>query len=77
MRNLAEAKHEFTSVPVCQEQSEDIAVISAKFEQLLDDVYGRVPEGANRTAGTRKLLEAKQTFVQAISHDWKQNAKSA
>lgn len=76
MRNLEEAKREFKAVPVDVDQASSIKVITAEFEGLLEHVFNEVPEGANRTAGTRKLLEAKQTFIQAISHDWQKPTAS-
>lgn len=70
MRTLEEAKQDFNSITVDSDQAGAIQVITAQFEQLVEHVYNEVPEGAHRTAGVRKLLEAKQTFTHAISHDW-------
>lgn len=70
MRTLEEAKKEFNATNITEEQGGAITVITAEFERLIEHVFNEVPEGAHRTAGVRKLLEAKQTFTHAISHDW-------
>jgi hypothetical protein len=38
------------------------------FQSLAEDVFDRVPENPDRTAGLRKLLEAKWTLCHAVSH---------
>lgn len=68
MRTLQEAKYAFTAQKTTEDQKSAITVIEAQTEQLVEHVFNEVPETADRTAGLRKLLEAKQAFIQAITH---------
>lgn len=43
--------------------------LNERFKDIAFEVLDLVPEGANRTAAIRKLLEAKMTCVHAISYD--------
>jgi hypothetical protein len=78
MRTLAEAQQAFKSLGVNKDQQALIDTVGDMFENALETIYVAVPESADRTAGVRKLLEAKWTFIQAITHPAAQNyAKSA
>ena len=41
----------------------DLSVISRNFEILAEDIDAKFPESAEKTAGLRKLLEAKDCIV--------------
>lgn len=78
MRTLEEAKHAFKSVPITDEdQKSALTVITAQFDQLVEHIYNEVPSTADRTAAVRKLLEAKWTCVQAVTHDWSTRGETA
>ena len=44
----------------------DLQVISAACTTLAEQVDREIPENAEKTAGLRKLLEAKDCFVRAV-----------
>lgn len=69
MRTAKEVTYEFTP----QGKLEPVATnkllkIETAFKDLATDIIDLVPECAHRTAALRKLLEAKMTCSQAISH---------
>lgn len=70
MRTAEEAKFAFTPVgKLGVTTTHKILKIENEFRDLALSVVDLVPESADRTAALRKLLEAKMTCVQAISHD--------
>lgn len=42
-----------------------LAVVSAPFQHLAEDMDTRLPDGPEKSAGLRKLLEAKDCLVRA------------
>lgn len=76
MRTMSEAMDAFSPNKCDQTQQQRILHIENSCKELLKDIYDMVPESADRTAGVRKLLEAKMTFVQAISHPPKEEQQS-
>lgn len=69
MRNREEVVHAFTPNPKLNEiQKQALLRTEMAFKELATEVVDLVPECADRTAALRKLLEAKMTCVQAITH---------
>lgn len=47
----------------CRHLPQDLRAISRNFEVLAEDINHKFPESAEKTAGLRKLLEAKDCIV--------------
>jgi len=47
----------------------ELAVIATSFHALAMDMEAKLPDSAEKSAGLRKLLEAKDCFVRAAA-DW-------
>lgn len=70
MRTKAEVKHAFTpSAKLSEVQQSALLKTQMLFQNTADELMDLVPDSADRTAGMRKLLEAKMTFTQAITHE--------
>lgn len=71
MRTLEEATAAFKPVTnLGDDQRGALTIIESQFLNLVEHVFSEVPATADRAAAVRKLLEAKWTCVQAITHDW-------
>ncbi len=69
MRTLEEVKDAFTPVgPLTATQQMRLLKLEKMFREAAADVVDLVPESENRTAAIRKMLEAKFTCVQEITH---------
>lgn len=69
MRTKEEVVHAFTPVgklDVVTEQK--LLKMQTLFKEAAAEILDLVPESADRTAALRKLLEAKMTCVQALTH---------
>lgn len=70
MRTSAEVLHAFTPVgKLPPGHTQRLLRMETLFKDAALEIVDLVPESADRTAALRKLLEAKMTCVQAISHD--------
>ncbi len=82
MKSVNEAKAAFGAVSIKDPGiTMRILKLEKAFQSMVEDIYDLVPENADRTAGARLLLQAKWTFVQAVTHaeappQEKKNAKS-
>lgn len=47
-------------------RDDDMRAVSEEVAKLAEYMNGALPEGAEKTAGMRKLLEAKDCFVRAV-----------
>ena len=69
MRTKDEVKYAFTPVgKLDQAQKMRMMKIEKAFIELGTDIIDLVPECADRTSALRKLMEAKFTATQAITH---------
>lgn len=69
MRTVAEINYAFTPVAKLSEiQRSAMLKTEIAFKELATDIADLVPECPDRTAALRKLLEAKMTCTQAITH---------
>jgi hypothetical protein len=71
MRTPEDVTRAFTPVPgkeLSEQQTQGIMLVQNAFLELASTIMIDVPECADRTAALRKLLEAKFTCVQAITH---------
>ncbi len=69
MRTVQEIEHAFTPVGKLDEPTKSAMLkLQTSFLELATDIEHLVPECPDRTASLRKLLEAKFTAVQALTH---------
>ncbi len=70
MRTREEVIHAFTPVGAKLDEVQRMALLKTEnaFKDLATDLIDFLPECADRTAALRKLLEAKMTCTQAITH---------
>jgi hypothetical protein len=69
MKTPAEVVHAFSSVDkLSPGDNMRLLKINARFKDMASEVMDLVPECPDRTVALRKLLEAKFTCVQAITH---------
>lgn len=69
MRTKKEVEHAFTPVKtLTQSQQQMIYLLQKAQTDNALEVMELVPDCADRTAGMRLLLQAKQIFIQAITH---------
>lgn len=69
MRTKEDVKHAFSSQKLDSTQSQKILRTEIAFKELASEMIELASDSADRTAAMRKLLEAKQGFVHAISHE--------
>lgn len=69
MRTKEEVVHAFTPVgKLDPSNTQKILRVEVLMRETAQELMDLVPESADRTTAMRKLLEAKMTCVQAISH---------
>ena len=59
---------DFIPAATSLEQRNLIATVNGRFYDLACSIEALIPSSANRTAALRKMLEAKMTLVQGITH---------
>ncbi len=70
MRTREEVIHAFTPVgKLTQSQQHCLFLLQKKATDFATDIIDLVPSCADRTAALRLLLQAKQTCIQAITHE--------
>ncbi len=69
MRTVQEVTHAFTPVgKLDPATAQRIYLVQVAFIEFAKEILELVPECADRTAAMRKLLEAKMSSVQALTH---------
>ncbi len=69
MRTTEEVKHAFRPVGKLGEAKKvNLMHFENAFIDIANDIVTRLPETADRTSALRKLLDAKMTLTQAITH---------
>lgn len=69
MRTKDDVKYAFSSQKVDPTRWSKILRTEIAFKELASEMIELASDSADRTAAMRKLLEAKQGFVHAISHE--------
>lgn len=76
MRNREEVEHAFTSIGKLDAGgTQRVLRLNVAFKDLAHEIMELAPETPDRTASLRKLLEAKFTAIQAVTHSQPKETK--